>query len=33
MLLELSRRGEITGDLFASAQPVASEKLRLLWTL
>ncbi|ARN33726.1 hypothetical protein Q083_03512 [Pseudomonas aeruginosa M8A.4] len=27
LLLDLSQRGEITGDLFASAQPVASEKL------
>jgi DNA polymerase V len=27
LLLDLSQRGEITGDLFAAAQPVASEKL------
>lgn len=27
MLLDLSLRGEITGDLFADSQPVASEKL------
>ena len=27
LLLDLCQRGEITGDLFAAAQPVASEKL------
>lgn len=27
LLLDLSQRGEITGDLFATSQPVASEKL------
>jgi len=27
LLLDLSQRNEITGDLFAAAQPVASEKL------
>ncbi len=27
LLLDLSQRGEITGDLFAASQPVASEKL------
>lgn len=27
LLLDLSHRGEITGDLFAASQPVASEKL------
>jgi len=27
LLLDLSPRGEITGDLFAASQPVASEKL------
>lgn len=27
MLLDLSQRNEITGDLFAVAQPVASTKL------
>ncbi len=27
LLLDLSQRGEITGNLFAASQPVASEKL------
>lgn len=27
LLLELSQRGEITGDLFSASQPVVSEKL------